>query len=64
MFPKNQNLQESVILSEGQSPKSKDLRTDLTTARFTVRRSFDSLRSLRMTAGQKHGDPVQGGVFS
>ena len=38
-----------VILSEGRSPKSKDLRTKLTSALAVVRRSFDSLRSLRMT---------------
>ena len=41
-----------VILSEGQSPKSKDLRTDYTANVPEVRRSFDSLRSLRMTVGE------------
>ena len=38
-----------VILSGGRSPESKDLRTDFSIAVPTVRRSFDSLRSLRMT---------------
>ena len=38
-----------VILSEGRSPESKDLRTDFTANLPGVRRSFDSLRSLRMT---------------
>ena len=38
-----------VILSEGRSPKSKDLRTECLLAKWKVRRSFDSLCSLRMT---------------
>ena len=38
-----------VILSGGRSPESKDLRTDFTAAVPIMRRSFDSLRSLRMT---------------
>ena len=41
--------QKSVILSEGRSPKSKDLRTEFLLSKRQVRRSFDSLRSLRMT---------------
>ena len=40
-----------VILSGGRSPESKDLRTEFTANITTVRRSFDSLRSLRMTDG-------------
>ena len=40
-----------VILSGGRSPESKDLRTDFTAAVPNMRRSFDSLRSLRMTSG-------------
>ena len=38
-----------VILSEGRSPKPKDLRTIVVLCEGSVRRSFDSLRSLRMT---------------
>ena len=38
-----------VILSEGRSPKSKDLRTECQLAERKVRRSFDSRCSLRMT---------------
>ena len=41
--------QKSVILSEGRSSKPKDLRTEFLLSRRQVRRSFDSLRSLRMT---------------
>ena len=39
-----------VILSGAQSAESKDLRTDFRTVHNEMRRSFDSLRSLRMTA--------------
>ena len=39
----------AVILSEARSAKSKDLRIYLLHGRKRVRRSFDSLRSLRMT---------------
>ena len=49
MCRKDENDHRFVILSEGQSPKSKDLRTDLTAAVSAMRRSFDSLCSLRMT---------------
>ena len=41
----------SVILSGGQSPESKDLRTNDVLSRWPVRRSFDALRLLRMTNG-------------
>ena len=43
-----------VILSEGRSPKSKDLRTIILLCIGSVRRSFDSLRSLRMTNSFGH----------
>ncbi len=43
-----------VILSEGRSPKSKDLRTIVVLCIGSVRRSFDSLRSLRMTNPFRH----------
>ena len=38
-----------VILNGGRSPESKDLRIHNVLSRRSVRRSFDSLRSLRMT---------------
>ena len=54
-----------VILSEGRSPKSKDLRTDFTAAVPQVRRSFDSLCSLRMTNfGDRADSPGNGGRLS
>ena len=41
------------VTSAGRSPESKDLRTEMTANITTVRRSFDSLRSLRMTYGRQ-----------
>ena len=49
--PEGAAVRKSVILSEGRSPKSKDLRTRKRLCRWQVRRSFGSLCSLRMTGG-------------
>ena len=51
-----------VILSEGRSPKSKDLRTRKHLCRWQVRRSFDSLCSLRMTNRVLHTNATVGPV--
>ena len=50
--PEGAAVRKSVILSEGRSPKSKDLRTRKRLCRWQVRRSFGSLCSLRMTCGR------------
>ncbi len=50
--PEGAAVRKSVILSEGRSPKSKDLRIKCLLSRWQVRRSFDSLCSLRMTGGR------------
>ena len=48
-FMQVRTIKRSVILSGGQSPKPKDLRTEWLLGRWQVRRSFDSLCLLRMT---------------
>ena len=47
----------SVILSGGRSPESKDLRTHRMLGRWSMRGSFDSPCSLRMTTGREKRTP-------